>query len=1093
MAHAGQSQASTATDTPASAARISDSVTLITGDKVSLDAAGHVVRVAAAKGRAGMNFQVQQTHGHTYVMPWDAEALVSRGTLDRRLFDVGELVADGYSDARRADLPLMVSYAAAERSAARPLVLSQARAGRSLPSIGGDVLYARKAGGSALWDTLTERGGASAARGAAPGIAHVWLNSKIRVALDRSVPQIGAPAAWKAGYDGKGVKVAVLDTGVDDTHPDLKDRVVAEKNFSDSKDTVDRFGHGTHVASIVAGSGAKSGGRYKGVAPGADLLIGKVLSDDGAGDYASIIAGMQWAVGEGARVVNTSLGQDDSPGIDPVEEAVNTLSEQSGTLFVVAAGNSGPGEGTIGTPGSAQAALTVGAVDKQDVIASFSSRGPTADGDLKPDITAPGVDIVAAKAAQGVIGTPVADGYVSLSGTSMATPHVAGAAALLAEQHPDWTGARIKAQLTASAKAAPDLSAFVQGTGRVDVSRALDQNITTGPTSLGFGIQRYPHTDDQPVTKQVMYHNSGDTPVTLDLSVEAFGSDGKPAAAGMFTVSPARLTVPAGGEASTSVTVDTRAGSADGTFGGSLVATSADGNTSVRTAVGVQREVPSFNLTLRHLDLKGRTAKDAMTYVYGLDNSLLDSVSGSDAGADGTVTIRLPKGRYGLQSQIGADRKNILLQPELTLDHDTTVDLDARRTHPVDITVPDKAAKNNDAVIFYRNTAGTVPQHTTFGYDDYRGVRVGMLGKPVPAAKATAYYTGTWTDSSRKGHPVNYRLGWPRTGDLSGFTAHLTARQLVRVPVTIGSPAPGKKATVSVSPLLPDGNWYDGAPDDVKLPETATDYFLPNDLKWHYTVYQTTGDASETTEAEFESKPLSFAAHRNHSLRFDVGVFGPSLPSGSPWPGAGQHVGAGATRAGDTLRAYLPLFGDAADHLGTSEYTKARSTLSADGRQTFATDTPLVGSAYALPAKSALYHLTTDVTRARGVSAVSTRVTAEWTFHSAHVDGDTSVRLPLSVVRFSPQLAADSSAKAGRVFTVPFTVQGAATARTLGQLDFHVSYDHGRTWHTVKYRNGALTLRHPAAAGTVSLRAHLVDAHGNTLTQTIHDAYRTTK
>jgi subtilisin family serine protease len=394
MAQAGQSQASTATDTPASAAQISDSVTLITDDKVSLDAAGHVVRVAAAKGRAGMNFQVQQTHGHTYVMPWDAEALISRGTLDRRLFDVGELVADGYSYARRADLPLIVSYAAAERSAARPQVLSQARAGRSLPSIGGDVLYARKAGGSALRDTLTERSGASTARGAAPGIAHVWLDSKVRVALDRSVPQIGAPAAWKAGYDGKGVKVAVLDTGVDDTHPDLKDRVVAEKNFSDSKDTVDRFGHGTHVASIVAGSGAKSGGLYKGVAPGAELLIGKVLGDDGAGDYASIIAGMQWAVEEGARVVNMSLGQDDTPGIDPVEEAVNTLSGESGTLFVVAAGNSGPGEGTIGTPGSAQAALTVGAVDKQDVIASFSSRGPTADGDLKPDITAPGVDIV---------------------------------------------------------------------------------------------------------------------------------------------------------------------------------------------------------------------------------------------------------------------------------------------------------------------------------------------------------------------------------------------------------------------------------------------------------------------------------------------------------------------------------------------------------------------------------------------------------------------------------------------------------------------------------------------------------------------------
>ncbi|MFM9442669.1 S8 family peptidase [Streptomyces acidiscabies] len=284
------------------------------------------------------------------------------------------------------------------------------------------------------------------------GVEKIWLDGKAEAALDRSTSQIGAPRAWAVGYDGKGVKVAVLDTGVDGTHPDLRGRVDAAKNFSEAADTVDRVGHGTHVAATVAGSGAHSGGKYKGVAPGARLISAKVLDDTGFGADSGIIAGAQWAVAQGAKVINLSLGSPDSPGDNPLEQAVNELSASSGALFVIAAG-------TVGSPGSAAAALTVGAVDRTDAMADFSSRGPTADGALKPDLTAPGVGIVAAKAAEGTEGDPAADGYVSMSGTSMATPHVAGAAAILAQRHPDWTGERIKAALTASAEPTPGLSA----------------------------------------------------------------------------------------------------------------------------------------------------------------------------------------------------------------------------------------------------------------------------------------------------------------------------------------------------------------------------------------------------------------------------------------------------------------------------------------------------------------------------------------------------------------------------------------------------------------------------------------------------------
>jgi len=176
-------------------------------------------------------------------------------------------------------------------------------------------------------------------------------------------------------------------------------------------------------------------------------------------------------------------------------------------ILAILTGNFGDfGFPGIDSPASAEAALAVGAVDRDDERAAFSSFGPTADGLLKPDVTALGVGIVAAMASLPPdvppIGDPVGTAYQALSGTSMATPHVAGAAAILLEQHPGWTGAQLKAQLTSSAKPNPDLVAFQQGTGRIDLDRATRQQVTVQPASLSFGQALWPHTDD-PVLVQV--------------------------------------------------------------------------------------------------------------------------------------------------------------------------------------------------------------------------------------------------------------------------------------------------------------------------------------------------------------------------------------------------------------------------------------------------------------------------------------------------------------------------------------------------------------------------------------------------------------
>jgi subtilisin family serine protease len=356
-------------------------VTLITGDRVTvLD--GTISSVRPAKGREKVTFSRFVAGGHAYVLPNDARRLVATDRLDRRLFDVTTLVEFGYDDAHRDSVPLIVTHPEG-RQAPRAAAVS-----RALPSINGVAMAADKDDAAAVWEALTDGG---TTRPAAAGVSKVWLDGKRKSTLDQSVPRIGAPAVWEAGYTGAGVTVAVLDGGVDQTHPDLADREVAERNFSDAPDNVDFDGHGTHVASIVGGTGAKSGGRYRGVAPGVSIVDVKVLNDLGYGQDSWIIAGMEWAAEQGADIANLSLGTDDTTAVDPVEEAVESLSAEYGILFVCAAGNSGPRSYSVGSPASSPAALSVGAVDRDDALADFSSRGPTeVSGAIKPDVTAPG-------------------------------------------------------------------------------------------------------------------------------------------------------------------------------------------------------------------------------------------------------------------------------------------------------------------------------------------------------------------------------------------------------------------------------------------------------------------------------------------------------------------------------------------------------------------------------------------------------------------------------------------------------------------------------------------------------------------------------
>ena len=304
-----------------------------------------------------------------------------------------------------------------------------------------------------------------------PDVDTVWLDLPVHTCLDVSVPLLGVPKVWATGIQGRGIMIGVVDTGVDASHPDLAGRVAATQDFT-GEGFSDGHGHGTHVCSIAAGSGMASSGKYVGVAPEATLLVAKVLRASGSGMTSDVMAGVEWAVNQKAQVINLSLGATGPCDGSDALSATCDAAWQRGVVVCVAAGNEGPGSGTVGSPGCAHKVITVGATDDQDAVASFSARGPTLDGRQKPDICFPGVGIVAARAKGTVMGSPLDEHYTSASGTSMATPHASGAVALMLAAYPKDTPDQIKARLMETAKNL-GLAGNVQGAGRADVARVF--------------------------------------------------------------------------------------------------------------------------------------------------------------------------------------------------------------------------------------------------------------------------------------------------------------------------------------------------------------------------------------------------------------------------------------------------------------------------------------------------------------------------------------------------------------------------------------------------------------------------------------------
>jgi serine protease AprX len=363
-------------------------------------------------------------------------------------------------------------------------------------------LKKRLAGGGAV---LEATGGQIDAISQDPDVDHVSGNPTVFRMMAVTTEATGADQVWSGlaglpGIDGRGVTVAVIDSGVSN-HPALRDRVIVAKDFTGAPGGArDDYGHGTHVAGIIGESGRDG---YGGMAPGAWIANLRVLGPDGSGSTDNVIDAIDWAIRNrqryNIRVINLSLGHPvfesylDDPLCQAAARAVN-----AGIVVVAAAGNFGktddgrPVVGGIIAPGNTPSVLTVGALNTKgtparsdDVMATYSSRGPTlVDGVLKPELVAPGNRIVAASAAGSYLATtypdrvvvngPGAADYIELSGTSMSSAVVSGAAALVLSARPDLSPAQVKAALQLTASRVPGAGLIVAGAGSLNVAGAVE-------------------------------------------------------------------------------------------------------------------------------------------------------------------------------------------------------------------------------------------------------------------------------------------------------------------------------------------------------------------------------------------------------------------------------------------------------------------------------------------------------------------------------------------------------------------------------------------------------------------------------------------
>ncbi|MCF2526268.1 S8 family serine peptidase [Yinghuangia soli] len=1095
-------------------------VTLITGDKVTVRTVGgrRTAQVAPGPGRQDVAFTVVDDERGIAVLPADAVAAVAAGKIAPGFFDVTQLIAWGYDDASTAVLPVLARRpAGVAADAAPPRGMAKSR---SFARIDTDALTVDKSQAARTWQELV--GAEPPARQRDPRAplgggkaAKLWPDGKAELqdaAIDKLVN--AAPAA-AAGYTGAGAVVAVLDTGYDPTHPDLQGVVIAAKDFTGAG-IVDTNGHGTHVSTIIAGSGAASGGRHKGIAPGAKLVQGRICNS--GCPQSAILAGIEWAVQtQGAHIVNLSIGGPAQKD-DPIVSAINSYALFAGTLFVVAAGNDGPSARTVTSPGTAAAALTVGAGRGGDGIASFSGRGPTKFDNLaKPDLVTPGTNTVAGRAAGTGMGIPVDQYYTSANGTSMATPVAAGAAALIKQQHPSWASLYIKGALTASARPMPGLTVFEQGAGHLDIGAALQRDIV--PYLVGQVNVPAPHPAGQSVQNGTTLFNGGTSAAALNFGVQAYTEQGTAAPAGLVAMTAAQATLAAGAAYKADVTV--RGDLAPpGTYVAVVTATDTAGKVRSVFPVSVHIAPAKHRLTLTALDRNGQPASGTVLLHSGRNNlyrnfTLVDGALDCTPDAAGADPCMLDGFDYLARAVLTAkDAGGATTAFDFAF---RTVSMgagpvawtvDARQMKPMGVTVDTAGAAIESQTV--------VARHPSFGevlWFGGRGSTTSATGglhtnrvMPVAAPGLTYLNRTTWTNGTASS-PYRYEVldarengvpSVPGVAATKAGSAHLAGRYKAQGVAPSGGGMLGHDAAYKGVPMRIS------FPTPVTVPYRVDEYLTAApDISWGtlFSIQAAGGEPNTMLDRNFQS----YSPGSSTSQVRGAAVVGPVLP---------QTVG---TRIGDVLTFGQPgrhaddfwrtgavdFFGDSWGGGKTLSPVDASSKVTVRaGTQQLAVQpwTQGAGMQVALPPGTSTVTVDADISRTTAYSTLSPRVRATWTFGTSTTPGTQAAALPIMAPRTI--CGADTLDDYNRVKTgtplmclVPFETQpGFGNGYvSLATAKAEMSTNDGQTWTQVAGfgpNNQVLNVPGVAAPGYVSLRISGTDAAGNSAVVTVIRAYQ---
>ncbi len=679
----------------------SNSITLITGDVViasELPTGQWSVSISPADPlKSGQHFQTFETPEGTYVIPSN----VNLEKLDIEFFNIDYLIKNGYHNAEK--LPIIVST---KDVTEYPIQSVE----NDLRGYKGAVTtsFSRLSLLSAQLPIETIKESVHTLLNK-EYVRKIWLDKKMYVSLSESIPLIGAPELWDAGYDGTGVEIAILDTGIDSTHPSLDDlddnpattdpKVIRAIDFTDDNTINDLNGHGTHCAGIAAGTGGDGLGP-KGVAPGALLWNVKVLDQYGVGLSSWIIEGVEYAAfgpdgipntGDEADVISMSLGGSPTDGTDPLSLAVDAAVD-AGVVVAITAGN-GYDYFEIESPGVARNVITVGTSDKYDDLAYFSSKGPTIDGRVKPDVLAPGVNILSS-VPYDIFGTY----YLSTSGGSMATAHVSGTAALLLQKGvpPGWAAPDYMKNTLISTAVDLDYNVYEQGGGRISVPSAAYTEILVDPATVSFGLS----TIDTLTTATLTFYNLNSTSsrsLNLSVSVEDVLTG---TAVDCSFLSTTMLNIEASSEASVLLTLNTA--SLKSMYSGKVVA-SIDTGETIQVIFGLAK---MNALTISKVDMDGVAA--AFDEVYLIGESGFPSFAWSELDDYGNVTFYVLDGTYDVISpgfDWDIDATIYTLAENIVVTQDTQVYLDERNTAEInfDANKPDQMMAEKFSALFYED------------------------------------------------------------------------------------------------------------------------------------------------------------------------------------------------------------------------------------------------------------------------------------------------------------------------------------------------------------------------------------------------------